>query len=257
MSNLLISQSMMKNYVDYLSDKECGLVFKSKYIDKDYPSTPSEAMKEGIYFEYLCTGGLPRNGIPPEPEYTKGKLTLPYERATKAAELFKKIISHYKIKILKVGMVLSSKDKTGILDILAEWDKQKVIIDLKYSGLLDDKWNELGWETESLPNKDRLMIQGVHYKLLGREVLGIDNIPFYYFIFNSKDPTDMKIILQTVDDDKFVFHQMNVDKMAQSIEGELKKGFKAKPDYRLCKNCQIFDKCKVRAEFPIPEEVFY
>jgi hypothetical protein len=214
-------------------------------------------MKERIYFEYLCTGGLPRNGVPPVPEYSKGALTLPYQRAKQASELFKKIITHYRIKILKVGYVLTSHDKTGITDILALWDNVKVIIDLKYSGLLDDKWNVLGWETENLPNKDRLMIQGVHYKLLAREVLGIENIPFYYWVFNSKDPTDMKIIKQTVDEDRFALHQMNVDKMSQSIEKEMKRGFKAKPDYRLCMKCQIFDKCKVRAEVPIPVEVFY
>lgn len=50
-----ISQSMMKSYVDYLNEKECGLLFKGKYIDKNVESIPSGAMKEGIYFEYLAT----------------------------------------------------------------------------------------------------------------------------------------------------------------------------------------------------------
>ncbi len=29
-----ISQSLMKGYVDYLNEKECGLFFKANYIDK-------------------------------------------------------------------------------------------------------------------------------------------------------------------------------------------------------------------------------
>ena len=215
-------------------------------------------MKEGIYFEYLCTGGLPRNGIAPEPERLKsGVLTAPYQRATEAAQLFKKIIQHYKIKILKVGYVLSDDEKNGILDILAEWDGQKVIIDLKYSGLIDDKWNEMGWETESLPMKDSLMIQGVHYKILAKDILGIEDIPFYYFIFNSKDPSDMKIIKQTVDGDKFFFHRTAIQQVKDQIEKEIYNGFKAYPDYRKCKDCPLNVSCVVKAEAPLVTEVFY
>ena len=82
-----ISQSLMKAYVDYLNQKECGLLFKAKYIDKDpeSQSEPSEAMLLGIYFEYLCTGALPKSGIVPEAECVyKGKpnekLSAPYQR---------------------------------------------------------------------------------------------------------------------------------------------------------------------------------
>jgi hypothetical protein len=253
-----ISQSLIKGFTDYLNKKECGLLFQAKYIDKSVESVASDAMKEGIYFEYLCTGGLPRNGIAPEPERLKsGALTMPYQRATDAAQLFKKIIQHYKIKILKIGYVLSDDEKNGILDILAEWDGQKVIIDLKYSGLIDDKWNEMGWETESLPMKDSLMIQGVHYKILAKDILGIEDIPFYYFIFNSKDPSDMKIIKQTVDGDKFFFHRTAIQQVKDQIEKELYNGFKAYPDYRKCKDCPLNVSCVVKAEAPLVTEVFY
>jgi hypothetical protein len=143
------------------------------------------------------------------------------------------------------------------LDILAEWDGQKVIIDLKYSGLIDDKWNEMGWETESLPMKDSLMIQGVHYKILAKDILGIEDIPFYYFIFNSKDPSDMKIIKQTVDGDKFFFHRTAIQQVKDQIEKELYNGFKAYPDYRKCKDCPLNVSCVVKAEAPLVTEVFY
>jgi hypothetical protein len=143
------------------------------------------------------------------------------------------------------------------LDILAEWDGQKVIIDLKYSGLIDDKWNEMGWETESLPMKDSLMIQGVHYKILAKDILGIEDIPFYYFIFNSKDPTDMKIIKQIVDGDKFFFHRTAIQQVKDQIEKELYNGFKAYPDYRKCKDCPLNVSCVVKAEAPLVTEVFY
>jgi len=258
MSNFKVSQSLIKGFTDYLNDKECGLLFKAKYLDKIVESKPSDAMKEGIYFEYLCTGGLPRNGEIPQPDRLKsGELTVAYKRAEEASKLFKRIISHYKIKILKIGYVLGDEEKNGILDILAEWNGEKVIIDLKYSGLIDDKWNEMGWETESLSMKDSLMIQGVHYKILAKDILGIEDIPFYYFIFNSKDPSDMKIIRQNVDGDKFFFHRTAIDKVKEQIEKELFTGFKPLPDYRRCKDCPLFEKCEVKAEFPLITEVYY
>jgi hypothetical protein len=253
-----ISQSMMKSYVDYLNQKECGLLFKGKYIDKNVESVASDAMKEGIYFEYLATGALPRTGIVPEPEKTaKGALTTAYDRIPKSAQLFKDIIKHYGIKILKIGLVISTDDMTGITDVYAEWNGEKCIIDLKYSGLIDDKWNDLGWETDSLNMKDSLMIQGVHYKLLAEESLGIKDIPFYYFIFNSKNPTDMKIIKQVVDPDKMYFHKQQVLKMKAQILRDIEKGFRAYPDYRKCINCPLFSNCDKKAEYPQIIEVHY
>lgn len=264
-----ISQSMMKAYTDYVlslkkfreenktDGKSCGLLFKANYIDKSVSSIPSDSMKEGIYFEYLCTGALDRNGAVPEPEKTKsGSLTAGYERVTKASQLFKKIIEHYDIKILEKGYVVSTDECTGIIDIFAEWNGKKCIIDLKYSGLIDDKWSDLGWDEESLPLKDSLMIQGVHYKLLVKDVLGID-VPFYYFIFNSKDPNDMKIIEEIVDEERFESHKEMVQKVKLSIEQELKKGFTPLPNYRLCKKCPLFETCESRQEFPKVTEVYY
>jgi hypothetical protein len=195
----------MKSYVDYLNQKECGVLFKANYIEKDPEAQrpPSDAMKVGIYFEYLCTGALPKSGQIPEPEMVyKGtareKMSAPYERAIQSSEIFKNIISHYGIKIKSVGLNLESPEygMSGVVDIHAEWNGKDCFIDLKYSGLIDDKWNEMGWDTESLHMKDSLMIQGVHYKILAREVLGIDDIPFYYFVFSSQDPNNVKIILQ-------------------------------------------------------------
>ena len=146
---------------------------------------------------------------------------------------------------------------TGIIDVWADWNGEKCIIDLKYSGLLDDKWNELGWETESLNMKDSLMIQGVHYKLLVKEKLGIDDVPFYYFVFNSKDETDMKIIKQVVDPDKFYFHKQNVEKMKSAIERDMEKGFKPYPDYRKCKDCPLNEVCPYKFSYPQITEVHY
>lgn len=258
----------MKEWTDYVLISEgkkapkgyrnCGLYVKAKYIDKiEMKEEPSDAMKEGIYFEYLATGSLPRSGEVPEPEKTmKGQLTTAYQRVVAASELFKKIVKHYQIKINKTGYTVSTDNMTGILDIWAEWNGQPCIIDLKYSGLIDDKWNELGWDTESLSMKDSLMIQGVHYKILIKDALGLD-VPFYYFIFNSKNATDMKIIEEVVDVDKFDFHRQAVMNTKASIEKHIDKGFNAFPDFRYCKDCPLFENCQHKAEYPTITKVYY
>ena len=254
---LRISQSMMKEWENYKRfDNLCGLVFEAKYITKTYFSEPSDSQKEGIYFEYLCTGSLPKNGIMPQPERTlKGELTAPYKRAEQAANFFKQIIEHYGIVLKKVGYKLENDLMDGLLDIWAEWDGKEVIIDLKYSGLLDDKWNDLGWDLERLPQKHNTMRQAVHYKMLARDVLKKD-VDFYFFVFNSKQPDDMKIILATIDEDKFWFHENDVSRIKSDIEKEITTGFKAKPDYRNCKECKLTD-CKFRASYPLIQQVFY
>jgi hypothetical protein len=254
----------MKKIEDYSFGKECGLLFKAQYIDKDpEASTPaSEAMKVGIYFEYLCTGGLPRDGKIPLAEYSyKGKsnekMAAPYERAVESAKLFKAIIKHYGIKIKKVGLSLSTDRETGILDILAEWDNQDVIIDLKYSGLIDDVWSDMGWSLDSLAGKDRLMIQGVHYKLLAKKALGIEDIPFYYFVFSSADPNNIRIIKQNVDESVSASHDVNISNTISILELSMQRGFKANSSLAKCSSCPINHKCPKRIKFPPIDEVDY
>jgi hypothetical protein len=259
-----ISQSLMKGYVDYLNEKECGLFFKANYIDKDPEAQkpPSDAMKVGIYFEYLCTGALPKSGVIPEPEMAyKGtnreKLAAPYERAQQSAEVFKQIIDHYKIKILDKGIYLETNEMNGVADILAEWDGEQVFIDLKYSGLIDDKWNEMGWDLESLHLKDSIMIQGVHYKLLAERVWGIDNIPFYYFVFSSQDPNNVKIIRQEVDESRKQAHVVAINNVMGKIKNDLANGFKPLPSLSRCNSCPISHKCKYKVNYPLIDEVYY
>lgn len=257
----------MKDFKGYYSAKYnphkiqqgnyCGLLFKAKYIDKSIFIPPSDSMREGIYFEFLATGALPRDGKIPIPDRTqKGELTAPYKRAEQAAVFFKKLIEHYKIKILEKGYVVQNDDIIGTIDILAEWDGIPVIIDLKYTGLIDDKWNDLGWNTDNLPTKDNLMIQGVHYILLGREVLGQD-MPFFYFIFNNKDSEDVKIIKQQNDEDIYERHKADVESIKNLIEEEIKEGFKAFPYYRNCKDCPIKLQCDKKELYPSYTTVYY
>lgn len=274
-NKILISQSLYKAWIKYkkpiktykdgveIIEKEknpelCGLLFKAQYIDKTVESIPSEAMKEGIYFEYLATGSLPKSGEVPYPEKTaKGELKEPYKRIEEAVKFFKAIVSHFNIKILKCGYTLLDDEKSGVLDILAEWNGKKCIIDLKYSGMINDKWSDFGWDIEALPKKFNLLIQGLHYKILAEDILGIKNIPFYYFVFNSKNPTDVKIIEQIVDVDAFDIHRKDIKLLLSKLEEEEIKGYKAYPSYSNCKDCINKLNCSERILFPPIDTVFF
>lgn len=261
-----ISQSLIKDFKKYFYKKNgggnyegnnCGLLLKAKYIDKIVFEPPSDSMKEGIYFEYLATGSLPKSGEVPQPVYTqRGELTAAYKRVVESSLFFKEIINHYGIKIIEKGYTIENEDMICTIDILAEWNNQVCIIDTKWSGLIDDKWSELGWNTDSLPSKQNLMLQGVHYKYLVNDVMGID-APFYFFVFNSKDSADMKIINQEVDPDYFETHKSEVYKIKGLIENEIKQGFTAFPNYRNCRECPLKDTCTEKEEFPKPITVYY
>jgi hypothetical protein len=253
-----ISQSKLKAYTDYKNKKLCGYLFKAKYIDNSIEFVASKPMEEGIYFEYLATGSLPKSNQIPYPKKDKyGNISTDYKRIEEAVKLFRKLMAHFKIKILKVGYNLENEDISGVMDIWAEWDGVKCIIDLKYSGLIDDRWNDLGWDIDALPEKDSLMIQGVHYKILVNDILGYEDVPFYYWIFNSKDPTDMKIIRQNVDPERFPKHRAMIDYVKDEIEKEMYLGFTPYPKYRDCKDCPLNATCDKKEEFPSVEDVYY
>lgn len=259
-----ISQSLIKGYYDYLQGKSCGILFREKYINKnpDAQTPPSNAMKLGIYFEYRATGALPKDKKIPEAEVVyKGqareKLSEAYLRAEESAKKFKQILSHYKIKIKKIGHYLSDGNIDGVVDIWAEWDGQDVFIDLKYSGLIDDKWNEMGWELESLPLKDSIMIQGVHYKILAKNVLGIDDIPFYYFVFDMGDPNNIRIIKQNVDETRLLSHEAVIRNVKYKLSDNIQNGFKANPTMQRCHECPLKSSCEYAVNYPLIDEIYY
>ena len=258
-----ISQSLMKSLSDYLQGFECGLVFKAKYITKTLSMPPSDAMKLGIYFEYMATGSLPRSGEIPQADYVyKGKpnerMATDYERATASAEYFKTLIKYWNINILHANFTMETETMKGITDLVVEWDGKPAIIDLKYTGLIDDKWNDMGWHPDFLSQKDNIMVQGVMYKMLAKEVLGIDDIDFYFWVFDTKNPLNVRIIKEIVDSPKFETHAEAVGKAKSYIDYHTKlDDWQAHPTLLRCASCPLKPNCVHAADTPKIEEVYY
>jgi hypothetical protein len=253
----------MKEFAKYKMGETCGLQTKAKYIDGvKFPS--SDAMEKGNFFEFMATGSLPRDGHIPKADIVykgtaKESVSTDYQRAIESAELFKKIVKHYGIEIIDTGRIVTQDSMTGIMDIVGTWNDRVVIIDTKYSGLLDDKWNELGWNLDSLPEKHNLMLQPVHYKILLSKELQCepDNIDFYFFIFSSKDVMDVKIIKVNVEETTYANHLATVEWVKNELKKPIDKLFKAIPELKRCFDCPIKENCSSKAEIPTINEVTY
>lgn len=277
-----LSQSLLKDYQEFWNPKtlSCGYALFKKHFQR-LPTEQSDVMKLGDYFEYLCTGYLRPNAEPPQPEMVyKGtareKLSADYERATSAAAFFKSVIDKYGIQIIKVGEYLKYEEgddiATGILDIRAMWDGKECIIDLKYSGLIDDKFSPYGWAIESLVDRPALTIQALHYKYLISKLEGKENIDFYYFVFSTKDSQKAKIIRINTEESALYRHEGDVKKIGKLVEYHFSEAEKyatdmqidynsnmldlvARPNLSRCLDCPYFTGCDKKVEVPLVEEI--
>jgi hypothetical protein len=266
MNKIYINQSLVKDLVKYQNNQLCGLVFTNKWILSQFGGgTKSNSL--GHYFEYLCTGALAKGeSEAPKPEYTKkGELSSEFELARKQSIFFHELIGRYGIKLLSAGDKVLADDKwIGTLDILAQWEsitkhidfefgednpEKKVIIDLKYSGLLEDKWSEFGWNTEMLPKKQGTMLQAKHYKFLFWKKYGF-NPPFLFFVFDTKEVGKVKIINVDIDDWELEQHEVFLEKAKKYFEYQLKIGFEPKPKYESCIKCQYANWCTFKITIP-------
>lgn len=257
MPEVNISQSIIKSLFAYKNKEECGLQFQEKFIKGNFNLFPaSDAMKLGIYFEYLATGSFPKSGETPEPERLKsGELAAPYKRILTQVENFKKILSHYGITILDVGKKIIVNGCEGTVDIIAEWDGKIVFIDTKYSGLLHDKWSAYGWDADMLPEKQNLILQPIHYKYLSILEYGYE-VDFYFFVFSSTNENDYKIIKIELDDTRIDEHKTLVRNTRTHLNHHIKVGFKPIPELMRCLNCPIKQSCSSRMEIPKIETVY-
>lgn len=261
-----LSQSLLKAYLDYYDDnvKGCGLALHKQYFEK-IPTPQSDTQKLGTYFEYMATGYCHDKDNPPQPEMVykgtaKEKMAADYERATQSAALYQSIIKTHNIEIISYGEYMNYDGASGISDIRAKWNGEECIIDLKYTALFDDKFNEYGWHTESLVYKSKLLLQPIHYKYLIRKLHGIENIPFYFFIFSSKDAEKVKIIKTTIQEEHITLHEdVTVSKMKSYINYHFKnpEALEARPTYLRCKECAFNEGCDKKTTVPLIEEIYY
>lgn len=263
---MLINQSLVKDLIKYKEEKLCGLLFENTWINKQF-AKGTKSNNLGHYFEYLCTGALAKgDSEPPEPDRTKkGELTSEFKVAKLQAEYFHEVIKGYDIELTHAGNKVIAEDKwVGTLDIQANWslifDKygferdpknvnDTVVIDLKFSGLLEDKWSDFGWHLDWLPKKWGTMLQAKHYKFLFWKKYGY-NPPFFFFVFDTKHVRTAKIIHVDITTEELMEHEIFLEKAKIYLKQQMEKGFQPIPEYEQCKSCPYKSWCTFKTEIP-------
>lgn len=276
-SPLPITQSLIKAIKSCTDENptECALVIKAKFVDGRFDLfPPSDAQHLGTWFEYKCTGAIPKNGKVPEPvRINKGKeLAAPYRLMEKHVQNFKNLLKFYGLKIISAGADMEADGLKGTTDLLLEATRdiyqtegkesilivkkgQKIIGDMKSTGLLGDrdKWNAYSWNIDLLHTKFNLVLQPVHYKMIARhpDVFGED-LPFWFFLFNTNDENDYRIIDFRVNEYDYEVHAKLVANTVQWLQWLFKNGFekKANPSVERCAVCPIKVGCKHFAVAP-------
>lgn len=267
-----VTQSSMKDYVDYCNGQMCGLQFVAKYFDgMEFPS--SDAMKLGQWFEFRATGAKTKFGHIPKPDTIQsGALTAKYKIADQQVDNYKALMDHYGFKVLRIAAKLQTETASGDLDLLVELTKdlsipygsgtitlhagERAIIDLKCSGLLYDKWSEMGWDVEKLPEREKIMTQAVHYTWLDMEINKV-RPHFFFAVFSNANAVDHELFYIRIDDERLANHTTYVARAHEIIQQEYEKGFTPHPHYKTCGECPLKDTCKYAASIPKIQVINY
>ncbi len=257
MKKIKITQSLTKDMEKYITGKRCGHLIYNLYSGKVW-SLPTDAMKQGTYFEYEATGALPKNGKVPEPEYLKDGKTLnaKYRTAHAQAQLFKSLSKQMGIKIQKTQQKKERNGLEGTEDIEAIWKRKKITIDLKYSGFINNEWEEMGWA--DMYNGNQRGKQYAHHSIQSLQYSYIWERPFYFWVFSSVNVGENIMMEMVHSKEETEYH---LERAAETSERWNNLVFHERietaaiPEYNTCQTCVLSSSCKYKAEMPEPKKV--
>ncbi len=269
-----ITQSFMIDMEDYLNGEQCGNILQKRWVEDILIDLDSDAAELGCYFEYRLTllltgkGSLPKDGHVPEPGmYKNGKQMLePYERCHRNIDRVKAYLDKMGLNVLEAGIKKQRDNFEGTIDLICECTKEikfedgsmwnigdVIIIDLKYSALIDDKWNRLGWAgmLQSGPHvqKDHHGKQAIQYHFVS------DEYPFYFLVTSSTNENDISLLHVPVTQEQIERHISHGNWLYKEFEFLAGIGFEARPSISRCNKCPIREGCADKHTFPHPKTV--
>lgn len=279
-----ISQSFIKSFRAYLQEQECGIILREKFVNDKLFDDPEGAKNLGAYMEYHTTGALPKNGQIPQPEMmASGKdMTVKYRIALKNAIRLRGnpelkipgMIREMGLKIISVQPKCDHGRFTGYPDtivmvvenrrfvqqtddpqnpIIIRWRKgDKFWLDLKSSGLLDDRWSKYGWAWSPI-QKDFHGIQAKQYTL-------ITGLPGYFLVVQSNNSesemSDVRLFHVPVTKEDIEQHVSMANDYWEQFQVMVKADlFKPYPEMKRCFKCPLKKDCKWRRDFPHPQTI--
>lgn len=247
-----LSQSKIKAFWQVVNCRLCGERFKRIYVTKEVENPSTVSMEYGKFFEQEAIGATAIEGEKIEPELlktgaNKGQPKAPWRNALAQAENWKADVEFHRVKILEVQKTVTRGDFRGTIDVLADMEGVgKCIIDLKYSGLLYKKWEDLGWHEDFLHEKNEIIFQAKHYSWL------MEGMPFIFAVYSSTNDMDREWFKMDFGPGWQDKHAENLQLYKQQIAKQEADGlFPPRPDLKSCKDCPWLDHCDFGAAHPV------
>lgn len=266
----------MKDMRDYLSGRYCGNLIKIKYVDEQDVDDQSEDMEAGAFFEFCISGAPMRNGEFPKARMMASdskQMYVKFRRAKYNAEIVTAMMDEMGLKIISAQKRFDKGRHVGHIDLVCECTKHikfedgtewnvgdLIVIDLKYSGLIYDRWNKLGWQWSKI-QKEYHGTQAIKYNY-------ISNMPFYFWVVqnNNREATDedgkklkgkfempdMRLFRVPVDEALINEHNAEGNDLMAKFQAEAKYGFTPRPSLAACFDCVVRDTCQDKHMFPHP-----
>jgi hypothetical protein len=216
-------------------------------------------MIAGQCFEFWATGQKNYHGEEPTPGKTqKQELTAPFKRALDASDRFKQYVEQMGITILETGTRITRDDLHATIDIRAKIKDVECIIDLKYSGMIGNKWDELGWNLDmnAMTRREEISFTPAQAEYHGLQVYFnqyVTGLPFFFWIFSSGNDQDSRLVEVTLSDETKARFEAEIAEARAYLERELNtsRGFFPRPSFTECNSCPL--DCFMRAKAPIVE----
>ena len=269
-----ISFSFMTDMVDYLEGELCGNIIREKWVNDRLIELDSDAAELGTYFEWYFTllvtgkGSLPKNGqVPQRKMYANGsKPLVDYSRAENNALRLKGYFENMGLKIISAGKKITKGRFEGTIDLICECTKDVdfgngtkwatgliIVIDLKYSGLIEDRWKKFGWSGMLEPGAH---IQKMYHGKQAKQYHHLTGFRFHFLIMSSTNENDVLFLEVPMHEDYLIDDHIKEGNMLfEKFEFEAKIGFEARPEISVCNACPLKAECKDKHTFPNPKTV--
>jgi len=257
-----VTQSFVKDLLEYIAGGSCGHLIREKWINDKLIELDSKAAKLGCYFEYTFSGALPKNKEIPKAEMMasgKDKLA-PYRLADTNVERLRRYFGLMGLQILKAGVRLTRGKFEGDIDLIVEctkkivfrdgfkWKKgDKLVIDLKYSGLIEDRWSKHGW----LWTPEQRAYHGIQAK----QYFFITELPFYFLVVSSTNEYDIKLFRIEIGQESINQYILQANDLEEKLNYYNDIGWEPRPDISKCAECPLREGCPDRATYPQVETI--
>lgn len=263
MKELKVSQSLHKDYDDYIAENLCGEIFKAKYVDRTWNRTwnDSDAKAIGRYFEYVLTGAKPTGyKDAPKPVYMKTPLkkkkpedltvedmTSEYRRAHEKAKKVLDYLEKSGVKIQSAQVYRQKGCMDGNIDIEATYKGEEINIDVKYSGMIHNKWDRFGW----MWTKEQTEYNGKQAK----QYTALNGRPTYFLVVNNGDKDEFRFFKTNIDDFTLEQHVLKSEQLIQNVREIDSVGWVNFPTLEKCTECPLRNKCKDAVDELVVEEI--